>query len=117
MFRVIEPPVVPSKPAGPDRLMYATMILLAGLLIAAALAFLLHDVRPVFLSPKVLREVTGLPVLGVVSLKLQPKQRFRLRVEFASFVFAAILLIMAYGGVILLEETGVRVTQSLIRMI
>ena len=116
-FRIIDPPIVPREPTGPNRLRFATMVLFAGFVVAAALAFLLHDTRPTFLTAKSLRDVTGLPVLGTVSMKWQPKQLFRLRVEFASFVIVALLLVATYGGVILFEDAGVRLTQSLIRMI
>ena len=106
-----------NRTTGPNRLRFATMVLFAGFVVAGALAFLLHDIRPTFLTAKSLRDVTGLPVLGTVSMKWQPRQLFRLRVEFASFVIVASLLVATYGGVILFEDAGVRLTQSLIRMI
>lgn len=115
-FRIIDPPIVPQEPIAPDRRMYLTVVLFGGLLVGAALAFFLHDIHPVFLSARALREVTGLPVLGVVSMKRIPRQRLKLRVELASFVFAMMLLLFAYGGAVMFQDTGVHVTQSLLQM-
>lgn len=116
-FRVIDPPIVPLDPIGPDRQLYLSAVFLVGLLASVVLTFFLNDIRPVFLSSKSLQEATGLPVLGVVSMKWQPKQHLRLRTEYASFVFLAVSLMIAFGGVLVFEDTGVRAAQSLVRMI
>jgi len=67
-FRVMDPPHAPLAPVGPKR-----GLLLIGTTIAAigaglALAFLLQLIFPVFVTRRELREMTGLPVLGTVSL-------------------------------------------------
>lgn len=116
-FRVIDPPLLPRKPSAPDRLILLTMVLLGALGAGAGLAFLLNELRPVFLNARVLREVTGLPVLGSVSMKLMPKERLRLRAQFALFVLISLGLIATYGGALLFEEKGVRLTQTLLQMV
>lgn len=67
-FRLIDPPTVPSKPAAPNRLLLMPAAGLAALLMGAAISFLISQIRPTFSDMNVLREVTGLAVLGSVSL-------------------------------------------------
>jgi polysaccharide chain length determinant protein (PEP-CTERM system associated) len=116
-FRIVEPPVLPQKPSGPNRLRYVSVMLLAGLGAGLGFAFLLNELRPVFLNTRTLREITGLPVLGSVSLKLLPKQRMKLRMELVSFVLVALSLLAAYGGALMLQEKGVRLAQALLRLV
>lgn len=110
-FRVIEPPVASFKPVGLDRLLFLSVVLLAGVLAAAGLMFLLHQVRPVFLNSHTLREVTGLPIFGMVSMQRLPKQRARHRLELASLTLGILLLILAFGGVVLLSDDGAQALQ------
>lgn len=71
-FRVIDPPSLPSKPAAPNRLLLMPLVGLAAILVGLALTFLIAQVRPAFVDVKSLREVTGLPVLGAVSILQGP---------------------------------------------
>ncbi|RPI13894.1 MAG: chain length-determining protein [Lysobacterales bacterium] len=66
-FRVIEPPVVPLAPSGPERPLLSALVLLLGLGAGLALGFVLQQVRPVFSTRDALRQVTGLPVIGAVT--------------------------------------------------
>ncbi|MFQ5756704.1 MAG: XrtA system polysaccharide chain length determinant [Acidiferrobacterales bacterium] len=115
-FRIIDPPVVPLQAKGPHRALLLTAVLMIGLAAGVALAYLLNELRPVFSSFKALRDATGLPVLGIVSMRLMPRQRLRLRLELTSFVITTMLLGCAYGGALVLQEIGVRVAQSLLSM-
>jgi polysaccharide chain length determinant protein (PEP-CTERM system associated) len=67
-FRILDPPKVSIEPVAPMRLQLIILVLVAGLGAGGAVAFLLHLVKPVFINPESLREITGLPVLGAVSL-------------------------------------------------
>lgn len=66
-FRIIEPASAPLKPVGPNRPLLLTAVLFLSIATGGALAFLLHQLNPVFMSRASLREFTGLPVLGSVS--------------------------------------------------
>jgi protein tyrosine kinase modulator len=116
-LRIVDPPILPQKPTGPNRLMYLSMVLLGGLAAGIGLGFLLNELRPVFLNTRALREITGLPVLGSVSLKLLPKQQVKLRIQLASFMLVALSLLAAYGGALMLQEKGARVTQALLKLV
>jgi hypothetical protein len=66
-FRVVEPPVVPLAPIGPNRL--PALLAGAGRSLAAGLAtaLLLAQMRPVFTSRDALGRISGLPVLGAIT--------------------------------------------------
>lgn len=67
-FRTLEPPVVPLLPVGPNRPLLLVGVLVFSLAAGGALAFVLHQVNPVFSTRQMLRERLGLPVIGVVGL-------------------------------------------------
>lgn len=95
-FRIIEPPVVPLKPIGPNRYLFATIVLLAGFGIGGAFAFLLNRIFPVFNSTNELRDSLQIPVLGSVSVYLSEKAKKEARRSRRRFSYAAIALIALY---------------------
>ncbi|WP_374515922.1 XrtA system polysaccharide chain length determinant [Niveibacterium sp.] len=89
-FRLIDPPSVPSKPAAPNRALLMPASGAVSLAIGLLVAFLVFQVRPVFFEGRALREVSGLPVLGVVTLIETPVRTKRERMQ--SIYFAGGLL-------------------------
>lgn len=67
-FEVIDPPMSPFAPVAPNRPILILGVLFLGLGGGGAVAYLLHMIRPVFNNSRQLSEITGLPVLGVVSM-------------------------------------------------
>ena len=67
MFQVIDPPVVPLLPIGPNRIQLASMVLVLGIGCGIALGLVLTIVRPRISEPIELREEFGLTVLGHIS--------------------------------------------------
>ncbi len=84
-FRVIEPPSRPTSPSAPNRLMLMPLVGVAALGVGLALAFLLSQIRPAFNSGRMLREVSGLPVLGTVSRVTGPAYRHARRLSMLAF--------------------------------
>jgi polysaccharide chain length determinant protein (PEP-CTERM system associated) len=78
-FRVIEPAVVPLAPVGPNRLLLNSAALFVALGIGLALAFVLHQLRPVFFALSELESALGLPVLGTVVFATEPAAARTLR--------------------------------------
>ncbi|MBR0568560.1 chain length-determining protein [Azoarcus sp. L1K30] len=74
-FRLIDPPSLPVKPSAPNRLLLMPMAGMAGLAVGLALTFLISQLKPSFTDGRSLREVTGLPVLGTVSMLSTPERR------------------------------------------
>jgi polysaccharide chain length determinant protein (PEP-CTERM system associated) len=96
-FRVIDPPRVPAKPSGPNRLLLSSGVLLGGLLLGAAVAFLFGQLRPTFDERKRLNEVTGLPVLGSVDMVWTQSQLRARQMRNLSFLGSIFGLVAAYG--------------------
>ena len=113
-FRVIEPPIVPSLPSGPQRL-----ILLAGVFVVAMGAglgwcLLRYLLQPTFLDSRQVRHATGLPVLGSVSLYLSPEHRKDRHLQLAAFLSAAILSLGVFGAVLWYKDTGTVLVRTII---
>jgi polysaccharide chain length determinant protein (PEP-CTERM system associated) len=66
-FEVMDPPTADFKPVSPNRRMLIIGVLVAGLAAGGALAYLLHQIKPVFSTGRQLAAITGFPVLGEVS--------------------------------------------------
>lgn len=62
------------------------------------MAFVASQLRPVFFDGKSLREVTGIPVLGMVTLLPNEARRLQERASLYRFLLAGIALIVTYGA-------------------
>jgi polysaccharide chain length determinant protein (PEP-CTERM system associated) len=102
-FRVIDPPFVPSTPSWPNRPLLLSLVTLGGLGAGIAVAFLLSQMRRTVTDRRVLRELTGLPLLGAVSRVETPETLRRRRKGLLTYVAALGSLIAAYGGVMVLQ--------------
>ncbi|HSD35910.1 MAG TPA: XrtA system polysaccharide chain length determinant [Rhodocyclaceae bacterium] len=101
-FRLIDPPSVPSKPSAPNRIMLMPMVGLLALVVGAALTVLLDQIRPAFFDSRVLRESTGLPILGSVSVTPNPERMRRSRRVRWLFVGGVGSLVSVFGGLTVL---------------
>lgn len=99
-FRVVDPPRVPLLPSAPNRLMLMSMVFFGGIGAGLALAFVLYQIRPTFDDRRTLKEVTGYPVLGSISIIPTQEMRHRQLRALAAFSVAGIALVMLYGSVI-----------------
>lgn len=95
-LEVVDPPTVPTIPSGPNRLLFASGVLAAGIGAGLVLVFLLIQLDRGFYTTHDLRGL-GLPVLGGVSSANPPKRQV-----FAGVVFAGgfAMLLLAFGGVL-----------------
>jgi polysaccharide chain length determinant protein (PEP-CTERM system associated) len=98
-FRTLDPPQVPQKPSGPDRIAMSSSVFGGALVSGLAIAFLLAQLRPVFFDRRQLSEVTGIPVLGSINMIWVPRQRIRKRLANFTFAIALVLLIGAYAAI------------------
>jgi polysaccharide chain length determinant protein (PEP-CTERM system associated) len=96
-FRVIDPPTVPSRPAGPNRLRLFSLVFAGALAAGIAVAFLMSQVRPTFLSQSTLRETTGLPVLGSIGMNWTAEQKVRRKRRLVALGVSVLVLFGAYG--------------------
>ena len=75
----------PFDPVSPKRFLLIPLTLLVGLGIGAAVAYLLQQMRPVFVSGQGLAAFTGLPLLGVVSLMWPERQQLAARKSYLRY--------------------------------
>jgi hypothetical protein len=108
-FEVLDPPAAKMEPVAPNRPLLHIGGLLLGLAVGGALAFVMHQLRPVFTSSRVLNELTNLPVYGVVSETWRDKHRRRRRGEFLRFSTAAAMLLVVFVFVLRISDAGIRV--------
>jgi len=99
-FRVIDPPIVPQTPVGPNRPRFYSLVFVAALLAGLGGAFLMSQVRPTFLSQHNLREVTGVPILGSIGMNWTEQQKASRRRRLYAFGLAVATLFTAFGGVV-----------------
>jgi polysaccharide chain length determinant protein (PEP-CTERM system associated) len=105
-FRIVDPPQVPTKPAGPKRILLSTGVLFGGIVAGIGVAVFLSLLRPPFTTAQKLREITGLPVLGSVSMNWIPEIKEENWRKFLSFAASLATLLLVYAGVIALEARG-----------
>ena len=98
-FRVVDPPTVPLRPAGPDRLRLASLVFVGALIAGIAIAMLMSQLRPTYLSQHGLRESTGLPILGSVSMNWTDHERAKRKRSFYAFGASLAILVTLYAGV------------------
>ena len=110
-FEVLDPPAAKIEPVAPNRPLLHIAGLLLGLAAGGGLAFVMHQLRPVFTSSRLLNEVTSLPVLGVISKTWLGKHRHRRRSELIRFSVAASALLVVFVFVLRLSDAGIRVAQ------
>lgn len=97
-FRVIDPPRVVPKPVSPNRLLLAPVSLLVAIAAGFGMAFVMSQVRPVFFDGTTLRQVTQLPLLGVVGLIPSDEQLRRESRSLKRFIMACIAFLLLYAG-------------------
>ena len=107
-FRLIDPPRASNTPVAPNRLLLLPIALVVALFLGLASSFVASQVRPVVFDVRVLREVTGLPVLGSVSLIRSEDLLKKLKAKSKRFFVALLGLIGAFGSgmVVLALLTG-----------
>ncbi|MGW8392408.1 XrtA system polysaccharide chain length determinant [Pseudoduganella sp. HUAS MS19] len=98
-FKIIDPPTMPQRPTGPNRALYYSAVLAAGLLGGAAAALGLSELRPTFLSPAELRAATGLRVLGTIGMNWTEDERRRHLRDRFGFGAGSACLLLGYSGV------------------
>lgn len=100
-FRLIDPPRVSPEPVAPNRLLLFAGALLAALGAGAFASFVASQVRPTFLDASSLREVTGVPVLGTVSMLVSEGLRRKERRGLIGWASGFVALLGSYGAGIL----------------
>jgi hypothetical protein len=108
VFSIVDPPAALANPVAPPRLLLLIGAFFAGLGAGAAVAFALSKLNPVFDSLTVLRNLTGLPVLGAVSATWLERRKQRRRLEVIRVAAVGAVLVVVFVGVVLARDAGTR---------
>jgi hypothetical protein len=90
----------------PKRTRLILEVLAAGLAAGVGVAYLLHQLRPVFSSPRQLTEVTQLPVLGGVSMTWLERHRAAGRRTVWAYSLGAALLVLVAVVTLLADDVA-----------
>lgn len=107
-FEVIQPATAPFTPVFPPRMLLLVAVLLAALVAGGVLAWACQLLRPVVTSQRNLLDLTGVPVLGVVSPAFPRQGAARARAEVLRFVSVGGLLLAVFAVAIVLNSLGMR---------
>ncbi len=110
-FEVVDPPSAAFSPVAPNRIKLLAVVLVVGLGLGGGLAYLLHQLRPVFNNVRSLADITGLPVLGAVSMTFVDKKRAESRLRKLAFGGAGAALVVVFLGVVLFHGVAARLMQ------
>ncbi len=97
-FRVIDPPRATPRPVFPNRPLLIAVALLAALGAGAAVALGLSQLFPRVADATALRTLTQRPVLGTISMQLDPRMMVRARLGVAAFASGVFGLVAAHGA-------------------
>ncbi|MEP7154357.1 MAG: XrtA system polysaccharide chain length determinant [Betaproteobacteria bacterium] len=110
-FRMIDPPRVSPGPVFPNRRVLFPLALVAALAAGFAAAFIAREVRPAFYDGRALAEITGLPILGTVSLIVNDTRKKAARRSTTKFLAAVGMLLGTYlAGFLALAFLSARAT-------
>lgn len=98
-FKIIDPPTMPQRPIGPNRVGYYSLVLLLGVAGGGAAALGLAELRPTFLNPAELRAATGLRVLGTIAMNWTEEEKRKHWRDRVGFGAGSAGLLLCYGGV------------------
>jgi len=97
-FRVVEPPVVPAAPSGPNRVLLFSGVLLGAIGAGFGVVLVLIRLKESFATIAQLRDAFGVPVLGSISLVSRSLWRHARIVEAAVFACSWVGLLVVFGG-------------------
>jgi polysaccharide chain length determinant protein (PEP-CTERM system associated) len=101
-FRLIDPPRVSPQPVSPDRLVLFPLALVGALAAGLFATLVASRLWPTFTDSRALRDATGLPVLGTVSMLVSPVQKRRERNRLVGFVSGFVAFLASFGAGFLL---------------
>ena len=110
-FRIIEPPLVPKRPSGPNRLLLYTAVLIIGFGSGIGVAFLVSQLNPILIRPKQLLQVADYPIWGTVThldlSEIKRKNRNRLLIFLlSSGSIVAIYAVLAAAEILNIHLLG-----------
>ena len=108
-FKIADAPNTPLQPSSPKRKLLFSGVLIAGIIFGLAVALLLYLIRPTIMSISQLRQITGLPVLGSVSMKTNAIQSEKNKKGVLRYSFATLGLVVVYIGFMTIDILEIKI--------
>jgi uncharacterized protein involved in exopolysaccharide biosynthesis len=105
--RVVEPPEKPQYPAAPNRLLFNSLVLLAGIAGGVALAIFLGLASEKFSTSDQVIGRFNFPLVGVVTLGQNPAEARRMHLAATAMLTSTGLLLLCYFAVLLILRSSI----------
>ncbi|WP_417463522.1 XrtA system polysaccharide chain length determinant [Kordiimonas sp.] len=105
-LRVVEEPIVPQAPSGPNRLLFFTAVLVGGIFAGLGVALVLSQLRPVVITVEQLRSHFDMPVLGNVTRTISEQEHRQRSVELLAFAGGTLLLMLIFVAFLAFDIFG-----------
>ena len=96
-FKIIDPPTASDSPVGPDRERLYSIIFFVAIAAGLGIAFTISQFRPSFHSQGMLRDVTGMPVLGTIPMVQNKQEHSKRRKSLYGLSLSLLSLLGVYG--------------------
>jgi len=102
-FKIIDPPRVATKPAGPKRILFFILVTFLGFGSGIGISLLMSQINPIVTSSHQVSKETGIPVFGMVSaseglgLHAWRKKKTLLFVVSNLFLLSILLMLVSYS--------------------
>lgn len=113
-YRRIDPPFAFPEPVGPNRPLFLFAVVVGALALGGGVALGMSKLSPVCFSRRVVRRVANLPVLGSVSMVLDPVARARSRLAAFAWVASYLALLLSTALVVAFGRTGSEALRALL---
>ena len=103
-FRIVDPPEVPARPDGPNRALFLTVVLIAGLGAGVGVAWVMIFIQDTFHDASNLGAAFALPVLGTVTAVQDLTKRGWGFSKMAGAAVVLVAMIGTYGSLLRIES-------------
>jgi hypothetical protein len=107
LFRVIEPPQRTQYPSAPNRPLFNSLVLAAGILAGAAGAVLLSLTSGRFIVSNDITSQFEIPIIGVVTMLRNATDLRRTRASALALSASLALLLLCFAGVLAVLRTSI----------
>jgi polysaccharide chain length determinant protein (PEP-CTERM system associated) len=116
-FEIVQPPTASFQPVSLKRSLLLGLVLAASVVLGSALAYGLHQLRPVVVSATGLAAIANAPVLGTVGPAFPQRTQRQTRLASLRFSMAAACLLVLFVGVMVANWAGIRLTAQFLKSV